>query len=212
MWKAHLTYKLWEIRARKNKKMPRTPDSFHPKPGGVFSPVPRKQKPLSPGNCRSNPNSGGFPPVPTKQRTSSQDSSRSKADGDVLQVSEQQNLTNQVSFRSQPLSSYSPTPRQDIQNPESAHHDPGQTASESPSPEYQSPVPENKKPSNSLQGNLAQPLSPFKFTDSEVENEESNSQFRIQNGNVSPEPVIETKVVTITSGENTENVSFNKIN
>ena len=211
MWKAHLTYKLWEIRARKNKKTPRTTESFHPKPGGVFSPIPRKQKPLSPGNHQSNPD-GGFPQVSTKVRTGSQDSSRSKADWDASPVSEQQNLTNQVSSRSQPHSSYSPTPRQDIQNPEIVRDEPGQTVSESPLPENQSPVPENQKPSKSLQGNPAQPLSPFKFSDSEVENEERNPRLRIQNENVSPEPVIETKVVTITSGENTENVSFNKIN
>ena len=45
MWKSHLSYKLWEIRARRNKKEKlQTPDTSRSKLDAIFSPAPRKSK------------------------------------------------------------------------------------------------------------------------------------------------------------------------
>lgn len=190
MWKSHLTYKLWEIRARKAKSQRTEPDSFHFKPG--------------PLNLRT----------PVKAKQPSLVSSRSKADEIFAAVHENQKIIpdtfsgpNQTLSttpeKKMPLSpdssglrqssSFSPTPRKsDLQNFDPSDTDPGETYS----PVFGADV----QDADGSHSKTSPILSPTRLTNSEIEHEKIISpRSPLQNVNRNKDSLSKTRLTPIES-------------
>ena len=202
MWKSHLTYKLWEVRARKRKGNLPAPDLSHSQPYPVSSPAYYgKQKLPGPGRVSSRSKSDQvFSPVHENQKMiqlqsfpqPSQTCSRSPIPAKQKALSPNSSVIIQSS-------SFSPTPRKDdTENPEQSVSDPGETYS---------PVlgRDNQQTLDGSQPKAEELLLSDKQTDSEIENEEIISpRSPIQEYNSNLQPVSKTKLTPIESRESSE--------
>ena len=203
MWKSHLTYKLWEIRARKHKGNLPAPDISHPQPNSISSTVNYgKQKLAGPGHVSSRSKSDQvISPVYENQKTIKTQSfpEPSQTFSPLPIQTEQQPLSPNSSLL-RPSSSYSPTPRVvEAHKPEQTDTDPGETYSPVLGRDDQHNLDNRGQKPDEL-------LLSDRLSDSEIGNEEIISpRSPVQEYNTNLQPISNTKLTPIESRESSEN-------
>ena len=203
MWKSHLTYKLWEIRARKQKGKHPAPDISHIQLNPVSTTVTYGKQKLA-GPVHVSPHLKSEKNISTVYENPNMIKSQAIPEpGQTLSLSPFGSKEKPISPNSsllRPSSSYSPTPRdEETQNQEQTETDPGETYSPVLDIDDQNSLGVDGPKSDEI--HLSDRLN-----DTDIGQEEIISpRSPVQEYNTNLQPVSRTKLTPIESRESSEN-------